>query len=172
MTFEQPFDAAIGRFVLQFSSDPPSMLREIAAHVRPGGVIAFQEVDWSGDRSLPNLPTLSRCINWGVEAMKQSGADPFIGPKLHSVYIAAGLPAPTLSLQEYIGAGPGHPIYSFIAALVRSLLSAMERFDVASAEEVDVDTLAGRLSEEAVALGATLVWKPVVSAATRKSQAS
>jgi ubiquinone/menaquinone biosynthesis C-methylase UbiE len=60
MDVEKPFDAAIGRFVLQFSSDPPSMMREIARHVRPGGTIAFQEVDWSGCRSLPNLPT-DRC---------------------------------------------------------------------------------------------------------------
>src|SRR3954447_22072820 len=30
MPLEEPFDAAIGRFVLQFSSDPSAMLREIA----------------------------------------------------------------------------------------------------------------------------------------------
>src|SRR5258708_1144665 len=45
MAFEEPFDAAVGRFVLEFSRDPSAMLRAIAALVRPGGVIAFQEVD-------------------------------------------------------------------------------------------------------------------------------
>ncbi len=45
MAFEELFDAAVGRFVLEFSRDPSVLLRAIAAHVRPGGVVAFQEVD-------------------------------------------------------------------------------------------------------------------------------
>ena len=38
VAFEQPFDAAIGRYVLQFQPDPASMLRKVSAHVRPGAV--------------------------------------------------------------------------------------------------------------------------------------
>jgi SAM-dependent methyltransferase len=166
MPFEEPFDAAIGRCVLQFSSDPPAMMREIATHVRSGGIVAFQEIDWSGCRSLPNLPTFSSCVGWGVEAMRGSGADPYIGLKLHSVYTAAGLPAPALSLRAGIGAGPDQPIYMSIAGLMRSLLPAIERLGIASAEEVDVDTLASRISAEAVAENATVVWVSVVGAAT------
>jgi SAM-dependent methyltransferase len=166
MPFEGPFDAAIGRCVLQFSSDPSTMLHEIAAHVRPGGIVAFQEIDWSGCRSLPNLPTFSSCIGWGVEAMRGSGADPYIGLKLHSVYTVAGLPAPTLSLQAGIGAGPDQPIYASIAGLMRSLLPAIERLGIASAEAVDVDTLAGRIGAEAVAENATVVWVSVIGAMT------
>lgn len=167
MPLEEPFDAAIGRFVLQFSSDPSTMLREIATYVRPGGIVAFQEVDWSGCRSLPELPSFSSCVGWGVEAMRGSGADPYIGLKLHSVYTAAGLPAPALSLQAGIGAGLGQPIYTSIAGLMRSLLPAIERLGIASAEEVDVDTLASRISAEAVAENATVVWISAVGAATR-----
>jgi SAM-dependent methyltransferase len=167
MAFEEPFDAAIGRFVLQFSNDPSTLLREIATHVRPGGIIAFQEVDWSGCRSLPTLPTFTRCIGWGVEAMRGSGADPYLGLKLYHVFTAAGFPAPALSLRAGIGAGPDQPIYTSIAGLMRSLLPAMEQLGIASAEEVDIDTLASRISAEAVAESATVVWTSVVGAATR-----
>ena len=167
MAVEERFDAAIGRFVLQFSRDPSTMLREIAAHVRPGGIIAFQEVDWSGCRSLPELATFSGCIGWGVEALRGSGADPYIGLKLHSVYTAAGLPAPALSLGAGIGAGPDQPIYASIAGLMRSLLPAMERLGIATAEEVDVDTLASRIGAEAVAENVTVVWISMVGAVTR-----
>jgi SAM-dependent methyltransferase len=167
LAFEEPFDAAVGRFVLQFSHDPSAMLRKIAAHVRPGGVIAFQEVDWSGCRSLPNLPTFSRCVGWGVEALKGSGADPYIGMKLYTTYTAAELPPPELYLQSGIGAGADHPIYSSIAGLMRSLLPAMEQLGIATTDEVNVDTLASRISGEAVAMGTTVVWISLVGATTR-----
>src|SRR5438067_5905285 len=46
MTFEKAFDAVIGRYVLMFQPDPTMMLRGVAAHVRPGGVVVFHEPDW------------------------------------------------------------------------------------------------------------------------------
>src|SRR4051794_30488720 len=45
MTFERPFDAVVGRYVLQFNTDPTAMLRKLAGHLRPGGVMAFHELD-------------------------------------------------------------------------------------------------------------------------------
>jgi ubiquinone/menaquinone biosynthesis C-methylase UbiE len=44
LTYSQPFDAAVGRFVLQFLPDQISALRGLHAMVRPGGGLAFQEV--------------------------------------------------------------------------------------------------------------------------------
>jgi ubiquinone/menaquinone biosynthesis C-methylase UbiE len=61
MGFERPFDAAVGRYVLQFQSDPGAMLRRLARHVRPGGLIVFHEVDWGGARSIPPSPTYDQC---------------------------------------------------------------------------------------------------------------
>jgi ubiquinone/menaquinone biosynthesis C-methylase UbiE len=48
LTFDRPFDAIVGRYVLMFSPDPGAMLRGIAKHLRPGGVMVFHEVDWIG----------------------------------------------------------------------------------------------------------------------------
>jgi hypothetical protein len=42
---DQPFDAAVGRFILLFLPDPISVLRFLSRLVRPGGVVAFQELD-------------------------------------------------------------------------------------------------------------------------------
>src|SRR3984893_14135333 len=53
MTFDRPFDAVIGRYVLMFQSDPTAMLRGVAKHARRGGVIFFQEPDLDGARSFP-----------------------------------------------------------------------------------------------------------------------
>ncbi|RWK47223.1 MAG: class I SAM-dependent methyltransferase [Mesorhizobium sp.] len=39
------YDALVGRFVLPYLADPPGVLRRLASHVRPGGVVAFMEFD-------------------------------------------------------------------------------------------------------------------------------
>lgn len=61
LSFERPFDAVVGRYVLQFQPDPAAMLRNLAVHLRPGGVIVFHELDWEGARSFPPSPTYDRC---------------------------------------------------------------------------------------------------------------
>jgi precorrin-6B methylase 2 len=60
---ETPCDAAFGRSVLEFAPGPAGMLRTIATQIRPSGVIAFQEADWSGCRPLPRVPTFSQCVD-------------------------------------------------------------------------------------------------------------
>src|SRR5499427_3557171 len=41
------FDAVVGRFILQFVPDPVIVLRALYQLVRPGGVVAFQEVSYA-----------------------------------------------------------------------------------------------------------------------------
>ncbi len=43
MVFELPFDAVVGRYVLQFPADPGATLRRLATLVPTGGLIAFHE---------------------------------------------------------------------------------------------------------------------------------
>jgi SAM-dependent methyltransferase len=166
---EGPFDAGIGRSVLEFVPDPAGVLRTIAALVRPGGVIAFQEADWSGCRAFPTVPTFSHCVSWGSEALQRSGADPYLGLKLFATFVAAGLPPPALSLQATIGSGPGHPLYAHIADLICTLLPTIESLAVATASEVNIETLEGRLSGEVVNASATIVWVSLIGAASRKA---
>src|SRR5262249_13744973 len=79
MTFDQPFDAVIGRYVLMFQSDPATMLREVAKHARRGGVVFFHEVDWDGVGSSPPAPIYDRCSRWTAETLQLSGADIHMG---------------------------------------------------------------------------------------------
>ncbi len=168
VAFEEPFDAVVGRYVLMYSPDPAALLRQVAVQVRPGGVIAFQEVDWTGYRSLPLLPTWDRCARWIVAALQGSGADPYLGLKLFATFTSAGLPPPALYVNVSVAAGPDHPLYTYAADLVRAFLPAMERLGIATASEVEADTLAAQLGDEAVAARATVVWQNLVGAASRK----
>ena len=51
MVFEHPFDAVVGRYVLQFQADPAAMLRRLANHLRPGG--RSSSMSWTGPAPAP-----------------------------------------------------------------------------------------------------------------------
>src|SRR4030095_3476788 len=54
--FDRQFDAIVGRLVLMYYPDPVEAIRKLIRHVRPGGLIVFQEVDLANARSLPVAP--------------------------------------------------------------------------------------------------------------------
>ncbi|HXJ33686.1 MAG TPA: methyltransferase domain-containing protein [Candidatus Eisenbacteria bacterium] len=168
MTFERPFDAVVGRYVLQFQQDPAGMLRRLAAHLRPGGTIVFHELDWDGVRSAPPAPTYDRCCRWIGEVIRASGADNSMGAKLGSVFVAAGLQVPTMRLQAVLGSGVNcADAVQLAASVARTLLPAMEQFGVATAAEVGVDTLAERMVAEAVANGSAIIARSEIGAWSR-----
>jgi SAM-dependent methyltransferase len=152
MTFDRPFDAVIGRYVLLFQSDPAAMLRRLAAHARRGGVIFFHEPDFDGVRSVPPAPTYDRCSRWIREALRLSGADIRMGANLFSTFIAAGLPAPSMQLETLVAgvANNTDPLRLF-ADLAGTLADEMERLGIATPAEVGLDTLAERMIREAAA---------------------
>jgi ubiquinone/menaquinone biosynthesis C-methylase UbiE len=160
LRFERSFDAIVGRYVLVFSPDPTAMIRSLACNLRPGGIMVFHEVDRDGSCSLPPLPTYDRCEHWITETLRLMGNEPRIGLKLYSSFVAAGLPAPSMRLQAVIGGGADSSArLHFVADQVASLLPEMERLGVASADEVDIETLVDRLTRELVAGGGVTVGR-------------
>jgi ubiquinone/menaquinone biosynthesis C-methylase UbiE len=54
------FDAVVGRWVLQCTPDPATLLRRARDWLRPGGIVAFQEIDLSTPpRAYPAGPAWS-----------------------------------------------------------------------------------------------------------------
>ncbi len=168
MTFEGLFDAVIGRYVLMFQPDPSAMLRKLAAHVRPGGTIVFHEPDWDGARSFPPAPTYDRCCRWIVETLQSRGNETRMGKKLHSTFVAAGLPAPTMNLEASIGGGPrSAECLQLIADLMETMLPAMEQARVTTSAEVGLETLAARMLHEAVTNDSVIVGRYEIGAWSR-----
>jgi SAM-dependent methyltransferase len=158
MTFERPFDAVIGRYVLQFQKDPATMLRKLAAQVRPSGLVVFHEIDWGGVGSHPPAPTYDRCCRWGVDTLRLHGTETRMGAKLHSTFVAAGLRPPSMRLEALIGGGANSAdVIHLIADLVATLLPEMERLGVATAADVGLETLVERMSSETIANSSVLV---------------
>lgn len=168
MTFEQPFDAVVGRYVLMFQRDPTSMLRKLLAHVRPRGVVVFHEPDWENVRSFPPVPTYDRCCRWIVDTLRLSGADPRMGIKLHATFVAAGLPAPSMRLQSVIGGGANSSDQvHFKTDLARTLVPEMERLGLVTADEVDAQTLADRVLDEITGSDSVVVGRSEIGAWSR-----
>ena len=164
------FDAIVGRLVLMYTREPVAALRGLVALLRPEGIVAFERIDFTvvGWTKHPPGPLLQRANGWIREAFARMGAHPGMGFELHPTYLAAGLPAPALQMNALIGAGPEWRLYETSAGVIASLLPKLVELGIATAQEVDVDTLAGRLRDEAVALEATSSSPPLIGAWARK----
>jgi hypothetical protein len=90
-----------------------------------------------------------------------------MGAELHSTFVRAGLIPPALHVEIPAGAGPDWAAYEMFTGVVRSLLPAIEKFGIASLQEIDIDTLAGRLRDECVRTGAVTMTPAMVGAWSR-----
>jgi ubiquinone/menaquinone biosynthesis C-methylase UbiE len=161
---DQRFDAVIGRLVLMYLPDPVATLRNLAGFLRPGGIVAFQELALPLARTVPEGPMFSQCLGWVTDTIEGAGFEIDMGGKLPLTFAAAGLPAPQLNFAAVIGGGPDSPIYDYMAETIRSLLPMAERVGVATAAEVQIDALAERLRLEAVERRACFMPAPFVGA--------
>lgn len=172
LSFDEPFDALAGRFVLMYYPDPVDALRRLLRHIRPGGIVAFQETG-GGGRSYPTVPLFERLFELNGQAHKLAGADGQMGLKLYPTFIAAGLPAPSQQVNGgIIGSQDANldGLTSFLAQSLRSMLPTIIKHGLATAEEIDIDTYAGRMSRDLRAAGG--VWlSPVFIGAWAKKNA-
>jgi len=168
MSFEQPFDAVIGRYVLLFQADAGAMLRALTRHLRPGGRVVFHEPDWVSARSVPPAPTYDHCCRWIREVFRLSGTDGNMADKLYPIFVRAGLAAPQMRMQTFIG-GPAasEPLLEAMADLIATLVPALERLSIATAGEIDIATLADRMKREVAAKDCLIIGRSEVSAWAR-----
>ena len=158
LAFDRPFDAVIGRYVLQFQNDPAAMVRRLASKVRPGGVVVFHEIDWGGLSSFPPVPTYDRCSRWGAEAMRMHGTETQMGRRLHATFVAAGLSEPSLRLEALVVGGKESVAWLHqFRDLIATLRPQIERFGLATANEVGIETLFERMLTEANGSSSVLI---------------
>jgi ubiquinone/menaquinone biosynthesis C-methylase UbiE len=153
----QRFDAVVGRLMLLYLPDPAATLRRLAGLLRPGGIVAFHEMAMTPACSVPDGPLWRRTMNWVTDTFTRAGFEVDVGHRLYATFLAAGLPAPEMISTGRVEGGEQSPAYEVLAATVRSLLPIAERLGVATAAEVDVDSLAERLRREAVEHNACLM---------------
>jgi len=178
LTLDKEYDAIVGRLILMYLPERAAILRRLAQHLRPGGILAFQEYDFtdllgnSRDSSLcyPPSPLWQQTGNWIIQAFQRAGAELQMGMKIYGSFLAAGLPAPQLRYEAIFAGGPASPMYEFLADVVRALLPMFAQFGIATAEEVDIETLEDRLRKEIVPRQGVARTPAIVSAWARKPE--
>ena len=79
---EQDFDAVVGRFILMWLPESLAVLERVAPHLRPGGVVAFQDNDFTfGAMASAPLPLFDQVNAWLKAAIVQDGPDYHMGLK-------------------------------------------------------------------------------------------
>jgi SAM-dependent methyltransferase len=167
---EKPFDAAVGRFILQFLPDPVSVLRSVALLVRPGGAIAFHEPSWKPFLALcSNMPLWTACGSLAVEAFRGAGANAEMGPELPGVFERSGLPTPSTQMEMSLGSDPESTRWTY--DVLSSLRPQIERLGFSAEKVGDFGTLAERLHREAAASATAAPCVALVGAWCRKPAA-
>ena len=130
------FDAAVGRFVLLFMTDPAEGLRQIAQRVRPGGLVAFHEPD-ARMRIAPNHPVLAGLLHLFARTFACTGARAEIGAELYRCMHDAGLkPNPRPLAEIPVLTGNGELAYRRWTLFARSLLPRIVKHGVATEKDV------------------------------------
>ena len=143
-------------------------LRRLLELLVPGGVVAFHEFDVQAATSEPNVPLLARSVARVSETLRCAGAQPRMGLRLAQTMRQANLPAPRMIAHARIGTAADPALFHQLAGITRTLLPAMEQHGIATAAEIDVDTLAARLQRAVQAADATVVAPLFVGAWARK----
>jgi ubiquinone/menaquinone biosynthesis C-methylase UbiE len=85
------FDLATARLVLVNIPQPQEVVAEMVALVRPGGMVALHEADWTPHVCDPPIPAWDRLSEILVSYSTMNGIDPFVGRKVPRLLREAGL---------------------------------------------------------------------------------
>ena len=167
-TASEPFDAVVGRFVLMYQADPVATLFSLSRAVKKGGLVVFQEPDFSvGVSTWPPVGLWQKVNYWSSETFRRGGVHHDIGGKLYHLFRQAGLPGP--ALVKHVSAAGGkatRPFCENSAGIVASMLPRIEKFGIATAADVQVETLADRLEQATCVAEAQVSYTAAIAAWT------
>ena len=162
-----PYDAVVGRLIMQYVPDPGAVVTSLAALVRPGGAMAFQDV-WPNSLLALNahLPLRAKCAAHICRTFERSGVHMDMELVLFRAFMGAGLPAPNIRMEVPVGGDPN--IVGWLYDLFVALLPRMRQDELDAAEIGDLDTLRSRLEAERVAANSFGACVGLVSVWSRK----
>jgi SAM-dependent methyltransferase len=167
---DNDFDAIVGRLIFFHLREPVKVLRRLLNRLKPGGLVVFQDYDITPAACYPPSPLFEQAISRIMEGFRRGGADPQIGMKLPKIFREAGLPEPELRCEASISTSPDWAGYDQLAGVTRTLLPLILKTGLATAEEIQIETLAERLRADLIERGGVGRGPDVISAWTRKAR--
>lgn len=100
---EQVFDVAYSRFLLTHLKDPGGAVAAIYRRLRPGGIFAVEDIDFSGCFTYPDNRAFRRYHELYCATVLRRGGDPNIGPRLPGLLKQAGFEDIGMHVVQPIG---------------------------------------------------------------------
>ena len=166
LPFGQNFDAVVGRTVLMYRHDPAADLQRLVQLLRPGGLVVFQEFDMLPGKTVPPTKVVDDVRAWLLDVFARSEIELEMGPKLYATFRAAGLDAPEMRVDGFIG---GHQSISptLVVDVARLLLPQAEALGAITAEEAQIDTLEERMRADLERTGGVMSTPLLIGAWAR-----
>ncbi|MBO0740067.1 MAG: class I SAM-dependent methyltransferase, partial [Hyphomicrobiaceae bacterium] len=163
----EPFDAIVGRLVLEFVPDPIASICRLSHLLRPDGVMALQEPSWKVWLAYTaHLPLRMAVTTLLRDTFVAGGVNTEMELPLYRGFMAAGLKPPQLRLELPVGDAP-----EFRGLLHDLLLAVWPRassYGLPLASLGDPATLAARLDAELNAHQAFASFVALIGAFARK----
>jgi SAM-dependent methyltransferase len=166
----EKFDAIVGRYILLYQPDAAATIRRMMRFLKPGGIVAFHEVDFNNPHSsFPPCELWDQLAELIPEVFRRAGLCPDFGRRLGRTCLDAGLPFPTIVAERGAGGGRGSHYYPYLASTLISLSPRLADLGLSLPLGVMADqTLAAKLEEAVVALGCQLTGSTQFGAWARK----
>jgi ubiquinone/menaquinone biosynthesis C-methylase UbiE len=163
-TTDRPYDAIVGRHILIHSRDPLGWIRKAKSLLRSGGIAGFQEYDVSYFPPIePELPLFTELREYLVEFFRRAVAYADVGARLYHWMQVTEFSNTRSSAECLMSGGVESSFYEWFAETIRSVTPLLESLGIASAADLDLDTLAIRLREEGVSCAGCLTTPLIVS---------
>jgi hypothetical protein len=107
-------------------------------------------------------------VAWVRAAGQRAGVEMEMGEKLRRTFLDAGLNEPRLALEARVGGGAEWDGSEEAALVLRSMMPLILKLGVASAEDLDIETVEERLRADAAATTGLFKMPDLVSAWTRR----
>jgi protein-L-isoaspartate O-methyltransferase len=143
----KPFDAIVGRLILEYLPDPGAVLRSLSKLVRPGGIIVIQDCYWAPLLQLTaGLPLWTKCATLIHQTFERSGAHMDMEHRLYRAFLGASLQAPKVMIEIPIGDSPD--IRRWVYDLFCTLFPQMQKHNLLTAGVGELESLLSRLEAE------------------------
>jgi SAM-dependent methyltransferase len=149
------FDVIYARFLLTHLSDPDTGLAALWRHLRPGGVLAVEDIDFSGAFTWPESEVFGRYYDLYASVVRRRGGDPDIGRRLPLLLADRGFADVRMHVVQPMGTQGD--VKRIDPITMENIADAVVRDGLASREETDA--LVGELHAFAADPG-TLVAMP------------
>jgi len=142
-----PFDAVVGRLVLEFLPDPAAIICRLSELLRPGGIMALQEATWKVWLAYTShLPLRMAVTTLLHDVFRAGGAHTEMELPLYRGFMAAGLTSTQLRIE--LPVDDSAEFRSLLHDLLLSVRARAEAFLLPLDKLGDPQTLASRLNDE------------------------